>query len=206
MLKKNKMKLYNWRIITFSVFCCSALLLTRKHFKCVLSLLTNMSPVPWLASHQSHLISPSEKQTSGEIKIIVNQPLFSDEGHTVQKSQKSDLLKPATGGRVKKAGDCVKLWLAGIYFLVHADFVAWKLWIWQQFNFLACQLWQLLLYFIVTVCLAKWHSTLYLYIFACFSLYCCYMLTNSFKTLFFASIIIEILSRITLFLCQILSP
>ena len=38
-----------------------------------------------------------------------------------------DLLKPATaatGGRVKKAGDCVKLWLAGIYFLVHADFVA----------------------------------------------------------------------------------
>ena len=39
----------------------------------------------------------------------------------------TDLLKPATaatGGRVKKAGDCVKLWLAGIYFLVHADFVA----------------------------------------------------------------------------------
>ena len=42
----------------------------------------------------------------------------------------------ATGGRVKKAGDCVKLWLAGIYFLVHAIFVASKLWIWQQnFNF-----------------------------------------------------------------------
>ena len=37
-----------------------------------------------------------------------------------------------------------------------------KLCIWQQFNFLACQLWQLLLYFIVTVCLARWHSTLYL--------------------------------------------
>ena len=109
-------------------------------------------------------------------------------------------------GRVKKAGVCVKLWLAGIYFLVHAIFVAWKLWIWQQVTFLACQLWQLLLYFIVTVCLARWHSTLYLYIFACFSLYCCYMLTNSFKALFFASIIIEILSRITLFLCQILSP
>ena len=38
-----------------------------------------------------------------------------------------DLLKPATaatGGRVKKAGVCVKLWLAGIYFLVHAIFVA----------------------------------------------------------------------------------
>ena len=43
----------------------------------------------------------------------------------------------ATGGRVKKAGVCVKLWLAGIYFLVHAIFVASKLWIWQQFNFLA---------------------------------------------------------------------
>ena len=70
----------------------------------------------------------------------------------------TDLLKPATaatGGRVKKAGVCVKLWLAGIYFLVHAIFVARKLWIWQQFNFLACQLRQLLLYFIVTVCLAK---------------------------------------------------
>ena len=54
----------------------------------------------------------------------------------------SDLLKPATaatGGRVKKAGVCVKLWLAGIYFLVHAIFVASKLWIWQQFNFLAGQ-------------------------------------------------------------------
>ena len=25
-------------------------------------------------------------------------------------------------------------WLAGIYFLVHAIFVAGKLWIWQQFN------------------------------------------------------------------------
>ena len=53
-----------------------------------------------------------------------------------------DLLKPATaatGGRVKKANVCVKLWLAGIYFLVHAIFVACKLWIWQQFNFLACQ-------------------------------------------------------------------
>ena len=53
-----------------------------------------------------------------------------------------DLLKPATaatGGRVKKAGVCVKLWLAGIYFLVHAIFVASKLWIWQQFNFLAGQ-------------------------------------------------------------------
>ncbi len=39
----------------------------------------------------------------------------------------TDLLKPATaatGGRVKKAGVCVKLWLAGIYFLVHAIFVA----------------------------------------------------------------------------------
>ena len=39
----------------------------------------------------------------------------------------ADLLKPATaatGGRVKKAGVCVKLWLAGIYFLVHAIFVA----------------------------------------------------------------------------------
>ena len=54
----------------------------------------------------------------------------------------ADLLKPATaatGGRVKKAGVCVKLWLAGIYFLVHAIFVASKLWIWQQFNFLAGQ-------------------------------------------------------------------
>ena len=53
-----------------------------------------------------------------------------------------DLHKPATaatGGRVKKAGVCVKLWLAGIYFLVHAIFVASKLWIWQQFNFLAGQ-------------------------------------------------------------------
>ena len=46
----------------------------------------------------------------------------------------------ATGGRVKRAGVSVKLWLAGIYFLVHAIFVALKLWIWQQFNFLACQL------------------------------------------------------------------
>ena len=45
----------------------------------------------------------------------------------------------ATGGRVKKAGVCVKFWLAGIYFLVHAIFVASKLWIWQQFNFLAGQ-------------------------------------------------------------------
>ena len=37
----------------------------------------------------------------------------------------TDLHKPATaatGGRVKMAG--VKLWLAGIYFLVHAIFVA----------------------------------------------------------------------------------
>ena len=37
-------------------------------------------------------------------------------------------------GHVKKAGVCVKLWLAGIYFLVHAIFVASKLWIWQQFK------------------------------------------------------------------------
>ena len=47
------------------------------------------------------------------------------------------LHKPATTatvGRVKKAGVCVKLWLAGIYFLVHAIFVASKLWIWQQFK------------------------------------------------------------------------
>ena len=44
----------------------------------------------------------------------------------------TDLHKP--GGRVKKAGVCVKLWLAGIYFLVHAIFVASKLWIWQQFK------------------------------------------------------------------------
>ena len=52
-------------------------------------------------------------------------------------SSVTDLLKPATaatGGRVKKAGVCVKLWLAGIYFLVHAFFVASKLWIWQQFK------------------------------------------------------------------------
>ena len=64
------------------------------------------------------------------------------------------LHKPATTatvGRVKKAGVCVKLWLAGIYFLVHAIFVASKLWIWQQFNFLAGQLPA----FIETVCLAK---------------------------------------------------
>ena len=41
-----------------------------------------------------------------------------------------------SGGRVKEAGVCVKWWLAGIYFLVHAIFVASKLWIWQQnFNF-----------------------------------------------------------------------
>ena len=53
--------------------------------------------------------------------------------------------------RVKKAGVCVKLWLAGIYFLVYAIFVASKLWIWQQFNFLAGQLPA----FIETVCLAK---------------------------------------------------
>ena len=66
----------------------------------------------------------------------------------------ADLLKPATaatGGRVKKAGASVNLWLAGIYFLVHAIFVASKLWIWQQFNFLAGQLPA----FIETVCLAK---------------------------------------------------
>ena len=42
-------------------------------------------------------------------------------------------------GRVRKADVCVKLWLAGIYFLVRAIFVASKLWIWQQFNFLAGQ-------------------------------------------------------------------
>ena len=66
----------------------------------------------------------------------------------------SDLLKPATaatGGRVKKAGVCVKLWLVGIHFFVHAIFVASKLWIWQEFNFLAGQLPA----FIETVCLAK---------------------------------------------------
>ena len=54
----------------------------------------------------------------------------------------TDLHKHATtvtGGRVKKTVVCVKLWLAGIYFLVHAIFVASKLWIWQQFNFLAGQ-------------------------------------------------------------------
>ena len=47
-----------------------------------------------------------------------------------------------TGGCVKKAGGvCVKLWLGGIYyFLVHAIFLASKLWIWQQFKFLAGQL------------------------------------------------------------------
>ena len=42
-------------------------------------------------------------------------------------SNVANLIKPATaatGGRVKKAGVCVKLWLAGIYFLVHAIFVA----------------------------------------------------------------------------------
>ena len=66
-------------------------------------------------------------------------------------SSGADLFKPATGGRVKKAGVCVKLWLAGIYFLVHAIFVASKLWIWQEFNFLAGQLPA----FIETVCLAK---------------------------------------------------
>ena len=38
----------------------------------------------------------------------------------------------ASGGHVKKASVCVKLWLAGIYFLVHAIFVASKLWIWQK--------------------------------------------------------------------------
>ena len=62
--------------------------------------------------------------------------------HGIQESTHTDLLKPATaatGGRGKKAGFCVKLWLAGIYFLVHAIFVASKLWIWQQFKFLAGQ-------------------------------------------------------------------
>ena len=55
-----------------------------------------------------------------------------------EEPKNSDLLKPATaatGGRVKKAGVCVKLLLAGIYFLVHANFVASKLWIWKQFSF-----------------------------------------------------------------------
>jgi hypothetical protein len=66
----------------------------------------------------------------------------------------ADLHKPATaatGVRVKKAGVCVKLRFAGIYFSVHAIFVASKLWIWQKFNFFAGQLPA----FIETVCLAK---------------------------------------------------
>ena len=74
--------------------------------------------------------------------------------HSDMPTCQADFHKPATaatGGRVKKAGVCVKLWLTWNSFLVHAIFVASKPWICRQFYFLAGQLPA----FIETVCLAN---------------------------------------------------
>ena len=131
--------------------------------------------------------------------------LYNSEPADIPHAMHADLLKPATAatrGRVKKAGVCVKLWLVENYFLVHAIFVASKLWIWQQFNFLAGQ--RASLYW--NCMLGKLTQHLISIYFYMLLLYCWYMLRNTIKTLFFAFITTENLSRITLFSCQILRP